>query len=499
LASPDAEEERLLASVERPIVLVRRRPSAALAGGVAPDLDLVGLLLPYSPLHHLLLAETGPLVMTSGNLCEEPIAYRNRDAVERLGTIADLFLVHDRAIASRCDDSVALVVADGPLLIRRSRGWVPRPIALQRPLAQPILACGAHLKNTFCLGVGDSAYLGPHLGDLDNLETYEALADAVGHMERLLRVEPEIIAHDLHPEYLSTVYARRRHGKHVAVQHHHAHVASAMAEHRLDGPVLGIAFDGTGLGTDGSAWGGEILWAEGGDFTRLATLRPIHLAGGDVAVRQVWRLALAVLDDACDTHSDLDGLELFGEIPENHVRVVRQMLAGGLHTPAAHGAGRWFDAVGALLLGQASSSYEGQVALRLQLLADPRERRCSSWTLHSSDAPWEIDLRPAIRDLLDAHRRGVPAAKLAARFHNTLAAATAGAVRALAERHERLPVVLTGGCFQNRLLTERLLAKLADFEVHVHREVPPGDGGIALGQLLVAARTANGEEDRPCV
>jgi len=496
-----AEEERLLASVERPIVLAERCPAPdavapdAVTAAVAPGIDLLGLLLPYSPLHHLLLEAVGrPLVMTSGNLSGEPIARADDEAVDRLGKIADLFLLHDREIAVRCDDSVAQVVAGAPTVIRRSRGWVPRPIPLARPCPRPVLACGAHLKNTFCLAVGDAAYLGPHVGDLDSLESCDALAEAVDHLERLLRVTPEVIAHDLHPEYLSTVYARRRPGRKVAVQHHHAHVASALAEHRLDGPVYGVAFDGTGLGTDGTAWGGEILFADAAGFERLAALRPLRLAGGDRAVREVWRLALALLDDAFDGAPPLDRLALFRDLPERPVSVVRQLLRRGVQAPPAHGAGRYFDAVGALLLARPEAYHEGQVALAANRIADPGEGGVLPWGLDSSATPWRIDLRPAVRELVGALLRGASPAVLSARFHNTLATATAEVVRALVAVHGRRPAVLTGGCFQNPLLTSRLLAGLApELEVYRHRRVPPGDGGIALGQVLVASATVGDE------
>jgi hydrogenase maturation protein HypF len=313
LALLSAPERTLLHSVERPIVLCARRADSGLAPEVAPDSPLVGLLLPYSPLHHLLLAAVQrPLVMTSGNLSEEPIAYRNAEALARLAGVADLFLLHDREIETR-------LVAGRPLLLRRSRGYVPRPIHLAHRFARPVLACGAHLKNTFCLGAGEQATLGPHVGDLENLETYASLESAVERMERFLRLRPEVLAHDLHPQYLSTRYARERAAAlglpAVGVQHHHAHVVSAMAEHGLEGPVLGVAFDGTGYGSDGASWGGELLLAEHRRFERLATLRPLSLAGGERAIREPWRVALAALDDAFGGDPPLAALPLFREVP----------------------------------------------------------------------------------------------------------------------------------------------------------------------------------------
>jgi hydrogenase maturation protein HypF len=489
LAVLGEQECTLLAGVERPIVLAARRPDAPLAAEVAPDNVLVGLMLPYSPLHHLLLGETDrPLVMTSGNVSDEPLAYRDGEALERLGSIADVFLTHNREIETRCDDSVARVIARQPVLLRRSRGYVPRPVPVRRPFALPVLACGAHLKNTFCFGLGDAAYLGPHIGDLETLETVRSYEAAIERMERFLRVRPEIVAHDLHPGYHSTGYAlQRSEAIRIGVQHHHAHVASAMAEHGLEGPVLGVAYDGTGYGGDGTAWGGELLLATAARFERLATFRPIPLAGGDTAIRQVWRLALAVLDDAFGGDAPAEAIPLFGRVARHEQAVVRQMIARGVQAPLAHGVGRYFDALGALVLGRSRSSYEGQVALAWNLAADPAETGRYRFEIDFAAAPWQLDLRPLVRDAVGDLLAGRTAATISGRFHNTLAAATAVLVRETARRTGRLPVVLTGGCFQNARLAEGVLAELAaEFDVRLHREVPPGDGGVSLGQALVA-------------
>ena len=506
-------EERLLSSPEAPIVLVRRRPGAPIADEVAPRSPLLGLLLPYTPLHHLLLhaLERSPedpafpgtgggrraaaLVMTSGNLSEEPIAYRNEEALERLRGIADLFLVHDREIATRCDDSVARIVAGKPLLLRRSRGYVPRPIRLLRPVRRPVLAVGAHLKNTFCLAVDDMAVLGPHIGDLDGPDALQSLADAADRMARFLCVKPEVIAHDLHPAYASTAYAlARAEAVKIGVQHHHAHVVSAMAEHGLEGPVIGVAFDGTGYGMDGTAWGGEVLLAGVAGFERLATLRPIPLAGSEQAIRQPWRIALALLDDAFGGEAPLDGLPLFANIPPEQVRVVRQMIARKVNSPLAHGVGRLFDGAGALVLGRSTSAYEGQVATEWNLAADLLtlshsrvDRSRYHFDIDRSGSPLILDLRPMIRAIAQDVREGRPAAAISAAFHQTIATAAAALVRAAAARHGRLPVVLTGGCFQNARLAENLLDDLSpQFDVYLHGEVPPGDGGLALGQAVIA-------------
>jgi hydrogenase maturation protein HypF len=498
LADIRTEEAQLLTSSERPVVLVPHREGTCLSPEVAPRNPLVGLLLPYTPLHHLLLAEMRrPLVMTSGNLSEEPIAYQDQEALERLGGIADLFLVHDREIETRCDDSVARVIAGRPVVLRRARGYVPRAVMVVRPFARPVLGCGAQLKNTFCLGVDDAAYLGPHIGDLDNLETLRSFEESIARMERFLRVRPEIIAHDIHPGYLSTRYALARpEAVKVAVQHHHAHVVSAMAEHGLAGPVLGVAYDGTGYGTDGTAWGGELLLADCEGFERLATFRPIALAGSDAAIRQVWRIALALLDDAFGGDPPLDALRLFRAVPGNRITVVRQMIAGGLNAPLAHGVGRYFDALGALVLDRPSSHYEGQVALEWNLVADSAETGQYEFMLDQDGAPWTIDLRPLVRQAVSDLIAGRSASMISARFHNTVVAATVEVVRVAGQRFGRLPVVLTGGCFQNARLAEGVFAGLTGaFPVHLHGTVPPGDGGIALGQALIADAIAR--KDRP--
>jgi hydrogenase maturation protein HypF len=489
------DERALLASVERPIVLLPRRPESELCAEIAPDNPLVGLMLPYSPLHHLLLAETErPLVMTSGNLAEEPIVRDNGEALEKLGGVADLFLLHDREIASRCDDSVARVIAGAPTVLRRSRGYVPRPVALARPFARPVLGCGAQLKNAVCLGVADVAYLGPHVGDLETMETYLSYQESIERLEKLVGIRPRVIAHDLHPEYLSTRYALERtlenpEIERIGVQHHHAHVASAMAEHGLAGPVLGLAFDGTGYGTDGTAWGGEILIAGFAGYERVATFRAMPLAGGDLAVREVWRLALAVLDDAFAGEPPVAALSAFAArgLDFRHADVVRRMIATGLNTPRARGVGRWFDAVGSLVLGKPISRYEGEVATRWNLAADPDERSRYPFALDRDSSPWEIDPRPMVRGVVDDLAAGRSPATISARFHNTLAAAAGEVTRAVREARGDLPVVLTGGCFQNALLAERIAGELSGGPpVFLHHEVPPGDGGLALGQAMVA-------------
>ncbi|MDO8836827.1 MAG: carbamoyltransferase HypF [Vicinamibacterales bacterium] len=494
IAALNDDERRLLESVERPIVIVSRHEAGGLAANVAPGNPTVGLMLPYTPLHHLLLRSAGrPLVMTSGNVSDEPIAYDNADAVARLGACVDLFLMHDRDIDTRCDDSVARIIAGRPVVFRRSRGYTPRQVRVPFRFAQPTLAVGALLKNTFCLGIGDAAYLGPHIGDLENLDTYESFEHAVERMLDFVGIQPDVIASDRHPEYLSTRYATSRtSGLHVAVQHHHAHIASAMAERGVTGAAIGVAFDGTGFGPDGTAWGGEFLLVDGAASTRVATCRSISLAGGDVAIRQVWRQALAVLLDAFDGNVDLDQFPVFSQIADADLIVVRRLLETGFNTTRARGIGRYFDAAGALGLGRPVSRYEGQVALDWNLVASPAETSGYPHAIAEDGDCLVVDFRPAFRALVRDVTRGTPAPLVSARFHNTLADATTIVVRRLRTRLGRLPVVLSGGCFQNARLTETIVAMLGSaVQVVLHQSVPPGDGGLALGQAAVACAVAS--------
>jgi hydrogenase maturation protein HypF len=493
IAALTAEEAALVLSVERPIVLAARRPDSGLAMGVAPSNPLVGVLVANSPLHDLLLAAAGvPLVMTSGNLSEEPIICDNDEALDRLRGVADRFVLHDREIVTRCDDSVTRVIAGRPAVLRRARGYVPRPIAVATPFAAPVLACGAQLKNTFCFGRRDEAILGPHIGDLDSVRVFRDYEAAIERVAQFLDITPEIVAYDLHPDYLSTRFALDRDGvTAIGVQHHHAHVASVMAEHGLRGPVLGLAYDGTGYGADGAAWGGELLLAEYGDFRRLATFRPLRLPGGDAAIRQPWRIALALLQDAFEGEAPTDGFALFSRVAPADIDVVQRMIRRSFNAPAAHGVGRYFDGFGALLLDRPLSAYEGQIAFELNMAADPGDQRPYDYAIDQTRTPWEVDLRPTVRDAVFEYFGGEPVPRIAARIHNTLATASVAIVRAAARGTGRLPVALSGGCFQNARLAESIVRGLQpEFAVHLHHRVPPGDGGIALGQAVVAAAKA---------
>ena len=494
------EERTLLTSVERPVVLVNVGRASARPGGLKPalrlapevsgDNPLVGLFLPYTPLHHILMREVGrPLVMTSGNISDEPMVYRDRDAFADLGAIADLFLTHNREIESRVDDSVVRVIDRKPVVFRRSRGYVPRGIELEREFHEPILAVGAHLKNTFCITSGKNAFLGPHIGDLESVETLRSFEESIVKMKEFVGVEPRVIAHDLHPDYFSTRYALAQdHGvRTIGVQHHHAHIAAVMAEHGITEQTVGIAYDGTGFGTDGTSWGGEILICDAASFRRFATFRPIALAGGDHAVRQVWRIALAMLDDAFDGVPPLHQIPLFRSIPIRGIESVRRMISGGVNAPRARGVGRIFDALGAIGLDMPHARYEGEVAFLWNVTADDDERGVYPIVVRDGSDPWEIDPRPMVKaaviDLLD----GVLPSIVSARFHNTLAEVTIEVARAAAASIGDAPIALGGGCFQNARLTESIIRALgATNRVFVNHEIPPGDGGIALGQAVIA-------------
>ena len=372
--------------------------------------------------------------------------------------------------------------------LHQSLGFVPRPIRLARPVSQPVLAVGALPKNTFCLARGDEACLGPNLGDLENRETYREYCESIARLERLLGFEPALVAHDLHPDSLSTAYATARRARAIGVQHHHAHVASVMAEHGLEGPVIGVAYDGTGLGADGTAWGGEVLVVEYARFERVGTVRPIALAGGDAVIRQPWRTALALVDDAFGGDAPIDSLSLFQKIDAADIAVVRQLIRTGVDAPRAHGVGRYFDGMGALGLARPLATSEGQIALEWNVVAEPGERGRYRYDVDRSEPQCcVLDLRQSIRDAVFELIGGEPPSMVSARWHNTLAAATVDLVRCVARKHGRLPVALSGGCFDNRRLTESTIAGLSpDFTTYVHRKDPPGAGGLSLGQAVIA-------------
>ncbi len=483
-----AGEEELLTGRERPIVIARRLAGARVADAVAPGAPDLGVMLPYTPLHHLLLAEVGgPLVMTSANVSDEPIAYRDDDARDRLDGIADLLVSHDRPIHIRTDDSVVRSTALGPLMVRRSRGYVPASLALPVPARVPITAYGAELKSTICVAKGTRAWPSHHIGDLENWETLRSFREAIEHFERVFAVRPEVVAHDMHPEYLSTKEATGGQTQCVAVQHHHAHLAACLAEHGRTGPALGVIYDGTGYGSDGTVWGGELLAGDLAGFERAAHLWPVRLPGGESAIRQPWRMACAWL-------TEIEGGEpalpptLAGRVDEERWSQVAALCRSGTASPVTTSAGRLCDAVAALCGVRTEVNYEGQAAIELEALATG-----VGWSLtgHTSQTPGggALDGRELVVAVLEQLDAGVDPATVAARFHASFAASTAAAAAAAAGARGLDAVVLSGGVFQNRLLLEQTAAAVREHGLELLRPelLPPNDGGIAYGQAAVAA------------
>ncbi len=497
-------EERLLTSPESPIVLLRRKstrppdPASKISPAVAPHNPTLGIMLPYTPLHHLLLAELGfPVVATSGNLSDEPICIDERDALVRLGDIADLFLVHNRPIARHVDDSVVRIVLGRELVLRRARGYAPLPLPLKRS-SPPLLAVGAHLKNTVALTVDHQVFISQHIGDLETAEAFTAFQRVISDLQRLYDVRPTVIARDAHPEYLSTKYARNHGAPSIDVQHHVAHVVSCMAENELEGPVLGVAWDGTGYGPDGTIWGGEFLRVEGDAWVRVASFRTFGLPGGERAIKEPRRSALGLLYEifgaALFQMTDLEPVRAF---TGRELAVLQTMLQKHLNVPRTSSVGRLFDAVAAIAGRRQRIRFEGQAAMELEFSLNgirtdatypfrivepvPSPVRLAAG---ASSPIYIIDWEPMMREIVDDVRRGVALGEISVRFHNTLIEA----IVAIAERAGEERLVLTGGCFQNTYLTERAVHRLRaeGFRPYWHQRIPPNDGGIALGQAVIA-------------
>jgi hydrogenase maturation protein HypF len=486
-------ERCLLLSRERPIVLLQRRPRSDLAEDVSPGNPSVGMMLPCTPMHELLfqvLRENGlagaALVMTSGNLSEEPIVIEEAEAEARLQSIADIFVHHNRVIHTRVDDSVVRVFDERPMLLRRARGYAPMPLWLGLGDAE-VLACGAQQKCTLCLTKAGFALPSQHLGDLENYETLQFFEQTLERMQRLFHVDPRVVAHDLHPGYLSTQLAKKIPADSlIGVQHHHAHVASCMAEHQLRGPVIGVAWDGTGFGMDGTIWGGEFLIADLATFERVAHFRPVALAGGDAVVREPWRMARSYLRDAFDTAIP-SGVGCSQSVSKERLRLLDSMLEKKLHTLDSSSCGRLFDAVAALAGLRPTVSFEGQAAMELEAIAADGPLVPYDFIL-TNDAPHQLDFRPMIRQIVGEVQHGVEAGQIAGRFHRTLIASAAAACRRIREVHGLSRVCLSGGCFQNvKLLRGSVAALRGDgFEVFFQRLIPCNDGGISVGQAAIA-------------
>ena len=487
-----AAEAALLTSSARPIVLLRRRDGIAVADEVAPGCPELGVVLAYTALHHLLLGVVGrPLVMTSGNATDEPIAHRDDEAHLRLRGIVNLFLTHDREIVTPCDDSVGRVVAGTPQIVRRARGYVPLAVRLPLAANRPILACGGELKSTFALVRDDEAFLSQHLGDLTSEVAFRAYAETVGHFRRLFELTPEVVAHDLHPAYRSTVYARSLDGVEcVAVQHHHAHVASCLADNGVDRRVIGVAWDGTGYGTDGCVWGGEFLVADLAGFERAGHFEYVPLPGGDAAIREPWRMAAVFLRAAYgDAMATLD-LAFARRLDPAAWRVLSQAADRGLNAPLTSSAGRLFDAVASLLGLRDRVTFEAQAAMELEALAAPEADLVYPTVLRDGDDGIVVQTPDVIRGVVEDLLRQVPASLIATRFHATLADVLARVCLRVRGRTGLDAVALSGGVFQNAWLLQAATSRLETdgFQVYTHHQVPTNDGGLALGQAAVAAR-----------
>ncbi len=512
-ASVSSDERALLEGRTRPIVLLEKLAKDALSPNVAPGNRCFGVMLPYTPLHYLLFRDAGftALVMTSGNLADEPIVTSNAEAAARLSGISEWMLLHDRDIYMRADDSIARVETGKPRLVRRARGYTPGPIELFEEMDE-ILACGAELKNTFCITKGSRAIPGTHIGDLKNHAEMEFFSETLSNLKKTFRANPTIVAHDLHPDYLSTRFALDYARKNsippervVAVQHHHAHIASCMAERSVSGPVIGVALDGTGLGADGNIWGGEFMTATLTDFTREAHLGYVRLPGGDRAVMEPWRMAVSHLVNAFGVDATKEAAWFFEKFPPKEVNVVLKMISSGLNSPLTSSMGRLFDAVASLTGLRDRITFEAEAAIELEAGAESNTKEsCVPYPFEISGqisgaatdaAPLVIDVRPMIRAIASDVRSNVPVPLVSGRFHSTVVEMIIETAKRIRSAKGLKEAALSGGVFQNALLSSMAGKRLAEegFIVHTHERVPANDGGVSLGQAAVAwARVKGG-------
>jgi hydrogenase maturation protein HypF len=498
------EDAKLLTSPQSPIVLMKWRVNSSVSREVAPNLQFLGVMLPYTPLHHILLRDTGrPLVMTSGNLSEEPIARDNDEALRRLSGIADYFLIHNRDIYSRYDDSVAMVERGTSQIVRRARSYAPYPIRLPFGTKQA-LGCGVEEKNTFCLTKDNYAFLSQHIGDMENMETLEHFDSTISLYKRLFHIEPEIVAHDLHPDYLATKYARElgESGmKLVPVQHHHAHIASCLADNGLETPVIGVAFDGTGMGADGNIWGGEFLVADYRSFRRLGHLEYLPLPGGAAAIKRPYRTAIGYIltllgEDALNaviaSEAKQSQLDFAGQAGEVEIDVIKRQVERKINSPLTSSVGRLFDAISALLGIRGEIDYEGQAAVELEMAAYeedyPHVQGGYPYRIVENEGIRIVRLGGLLSAVIEGLRQGISRGRISLKFHNTVARIINDMCHLIADETGITQVALSGGVFQNRLLLRKTVKLLesSGFQVFTHRQVPCNDGGISLGQAVIA-------------
>ena len=485
----EPEEEALLTLPQRPIVILKKKKPNSISREVSPRNRYFGAMLPYTPLHYLILAhDFTALVMTSGNISEEPIAIDNEDAFERLSSIADYFLVHNRDIYLRSDDSIMKRISGTSRFLRRSRGYVPRPVFLKQKVPK-ILACGAELKNTICLTRENNAFLSQHIGDLENFATYEFFKLTINHMKQILDIDPVLISYDLHPDYLSTRYAEEQQDiEKIQVQHHHAHIVSCMAENKLDMPVIGLSFDGTGYGTDGNIWGGEILIADASQFTRVAHLSYIPMPGSSAAIKEPWRMAVSYLYNTYGEEFWNLELPLFKEIDEKKLEIVVNMIGKRINSPYTSSLGRFFDGIAAIVGVRNNVFFEGQAAMELEMLAEDKIKGTYDYEWVSGDCR-QVLIQPIIYGVVRDMEKDIHPSVISTKFHMTLIRLFSELCAVIRKESRVNQVVLSGGVFQNSILLTGLIHALEkkEFQVFTHTQVPPNDGGICLGQAMVAA------------
>jgi hydrogenase maturation protein HypF len=488
-ASVEAEEETLLSSYRRPIVLLKKKEPNPLSREVSPKNKYFGTMLPYTPIHYLLMRhDFKALVMTSGNRSEEPISIGNEDAFNRLSDIADFFLTHNRDIYLRSDDSIVKRTSGETRFIRRSRGYIPVPVFLHRKI-KPVLACGAELKNTVCIAKDDRAFLSQHIGDLENLSTLEFFELTIRHMKRILDVEPLIVACDLHPDYLSTKYALSlKNMEVVRVQHHHAHIAGCMAENMIDGPVIGFSFDGTGYGEDGRIWGGEVMIAENGIYSRAAHISYVPMPGSAAAIKEPWRMAISYLYDAFGEEMWNLDVPVLRETGNDKIRVIADMISKKINSPETSSLGRFFDGISAIIGIRNRVCFEGQAAMELEMLSAENIDEKYDYEWINEGGIYKILTAPIVRDIVSDVHKQVDSSEIGGKFHNTLISLFAELCEKIRKDTGVGKAALSGGVFQNSMLLSGMIKALEEkgFQVYTHKLVPANDGGISLGQAVIA-------------